>query len=129
MITITQQGSYKLIETKSQTKILYLDQETYAWVEPAGIGEILVHSHNVHKTDCILSIGNYVIYDVADEPALSDQLHLELEVGNDTWQGYLLLTGLPSDTKIRGRIIPTKETITGNFKVSRNTEESSRSAS
>lgn len=117
MISVLQQGTYKLIETKGQTKILYLDNETYAWVEPADIGEILVHSHNSHKADCILSIGNYFIYQVVDEPELSDQQHLELEVGQNFWQGYLLLTGLPTDKKIRGRIIPTKEVITGNFNI------------
>ena len=116
MISMFRRGTYKLIETKSQTKILYLDTEAYAWVEPAGIGEILVHSHNSHKTDCVLSIGDYCIYDVVDEPELSDQQHLELEVGHKTWQGYLLLTGLPTDKKLRGRIIPTTEVITENFK-------------
>jgi hypothetical protein len=106
-----------LIETKGQTKVLYLGDKTYAWVEPADIGEILVHSHNVHKTDCVLSIGDYVIYKVDDEPELSDQQHLELETGKKSWQGYLLLTGLPTDKKIRGRIIPTTEVITKHFKI------------
>jgi hypothetical protein len=122
MISIIQHGVYKLIETKGQTKILYLDDETYAWVEPANIGEILVHSHNTHRTDCILSIGSYYIYNIADESELSGQQHIELETGNKSWQGYLLLTGLPTDKKIRGRIIPTTEVITGNFKISSDDE-------
>ena len=117
MISILKQGGYKLIETKSQTKILYLDEEVYAWVEPASIGEILVYSHNSHITDCVLSVGMYFIYEVTDEPKLSDQQHLELEVGDRSWQGYLLLTGLPSDKKVRVRIIPTAERITGEFKI------------
>jgi hypothetical protein len=86
----------------------------YAWVEPAKMGEILVYSHKVHKTDCILSMGHFVMYDVEDEPKLSDQLHLELEVGINHWQGYLLLTGLPNSEHKRSRIIPTIETITAN---------------
>lgn len=117
MISVFQQGTYQLIETKGQTKILYLGDETYAWIEPIDIGEILVYSHNMHKTDCVLSIGDYYVYDVVDEPKLSDQQHLELETGNKSWQGYLLLTGLPTDEKIKGRIIPTNEVITGKFKV------------
>lgn len=117
MISINRQGTYRLIETKGQTKILSLENETYAWLEPAGIGEILVHSHNSHKTDCVLSIGRYFVYDVDEEPELSDQQHLELEVGPNAWQGYLLLTGLPTDKKIRGRIIPTAEVITGRLTV------------
>jgi hypothetical protein len=114
MITTVRTGFYKLIETKHNTKILYLDNEVFAWVEPKNIGEILVASHKVHRTDCILSMGHFHVYDVKDEPSLSDQLHLELEAGRNVWQGYLLLSGLPDAHKKRGRIIPTIETITGN---------------
>lgn len=114
MIKLIGSGTYKLIETKHQTKVLYLDSAIYAWVEPKNIGEILVTSHKIHKTDCVLGFANYLLYDVDDEPHLSDQQHLELEVGRDIWQGYLLLTGLPNDQKKRSRIIPTEEVITGN---------------
>lgn len=114
MITLQRSGIYKLIETKKNTKVLYLDNDVFAWVEPVTIGEILVVSHKIHKTDCVLSIGDYCLYDVDDEPTISDQPHLELEVGKECWQGYLLLTGLPDQHKLRGRIIPTREVITGN---------------
>ncbi len=114
MISLHKFGLYKLIETKRNTKILYLDNDIYAWVEPPNIGEILVASHRVHKTDCVLSLGRYRIYYVENEPYLSDQMHMELEVGRDHWQGYLLLSGLPDIHKKRGRIIPTHEVITGN---------------
>jgi len=115
MINMLKFGLYKLIETKHHTKILYLDNDAYAWVEPST-GEILVISHAIHKTDCTLCVGRYYMYDVGDEPMLSDQIHLELEVGRGHWQGYLLLSGLPNDHKKRGRIIPTEEIITGNAK-------------
>lgn len=114
MITLRRSGLYKLIETKGHTKVLYLDNDIYAWVEPIQIGEILVFSHKVHKTDCVLSMGHFTLYDVENEPKLSDQLHLELEVGENHWQGYLLLTGLPDSHKKRSRIIPTIETISTN---------------
>jgi hypothetical protein len=114
MIKLVTSGTYKLIETKNQVKILYLDGQAYAWVEPIEIGELLVYSHEVHKSDCILAIGDYRIYDVKDEPKLSDLQHLELEVGKNSWQGYLLLTGLPGKQKKRARIIPTIETISKN---------------
>ena len=114
MITIRKSGQYKLVETKHNTKILYLDSSTYAWVETPKFGELLVFSHVVHKSDCVLSMGHYIMYDVDDEPYLSDQQHLELEVGNRKWQGYLLLTGLPDARKKRSRIIPTLEIISGN---------------
>ena len=113
MIKLVQEGQYELIETKEQTKILTLDgKRVFAWVEAMGIGEILVTSHNPHKVNHFLSVGNYRLYEVKDEPDLTDLLHLELHVGNGTWQGYLLTTGLPTDEKRRNRIIPTMEIIT-----------------
>ncbi|MEK7594324.1 MAG: hypothetical protein AAB436_01645 [Patescibacteria group bacterium] len=114
MIRLKGHGSYRLIETTHHAKILYLGSKVYAWVEPPSIGEMLVVSHNPHKTDCVLSIGEYRLYDVDDEPQLSDLQHLELEVGGTTWQSYLLLTGLPTDSKKRARIVPTSESITNN---------------
>lgn len=113
MITVLKTGNYKLIETKDQTKILILDEKkTFAWVNIKEIGEILVTSHKTHKVDTVLAVGKYRLYDVKDEPMLVDQIHLELSVGEGTWQGYLLPTGLPTDTNIRNRIIPTGEVIT-----------------
>ena len=115
MIKILQEGNYSLIETKKQTKILTLinnDKKTYAWINAGDIGEILVFSHKSHETDAILSMGKYRMYDVKDEPNLTDLIHLELLVGEGAWQGYLLLNGLPTNTKRRNRIIPTEEIIT-----------------
>lgn len=113
MIQVIKTGSYTLIETKEQTKILILDsKDTFAWVNIVEIGEILVASHRTHKADAILAVGKYRLYDVEDEPKLSDQLHLELSVGEGIWQGYLLPTGFPKGKKIRKRIIPTREVIT-----------------
>ncbi len=122
MIYLKKSGRYKLIETKADIKILYLDKHIYAWVNAKNIGEILVTSHKKHITDAILNIGKYNIYEVTDEPNITDLTHLELEVGDGVWQSYLLLTGLPDDEKIRSRIIPSKTHITNNphFKVSRN---------
>lgn len=116
MINLIKSGEYRLIETKKNTKILTLDSDTYAWVEPPTIGEILVVTHVMHKTDCVLSVGSFHIFEVSGEPDLTDMLHLELEVGNKLWQGYLLLTGLPDNHKKRARIIPTYETITTSAK-------------
>jgi hypothetical protein len=115
MITLFKKGNYRLIETKHGIKNLSLGNNSYAWVDIAGIGEVLVVSHKPHKTDHVLCTGRFRLYDVDDEPKLSDQAHLELEVGRNQWQGYLLLTGLPAGQKIRGRIIPTFEIITGRY--------------
>lgn len=113
MINRIQHGSYRLIETKGQTKILTLDdKETFAWVAANDIGEILVTSHKTHKVDHILATGAYNLYEVREEPDLVDLQHLELAVGDRLWQGYLLTTGLPDSKNKRNRIIPTSEIIT-----------------
>lgn len=113
MIQLIQSGHYTLIETKGQTKILTLDgKKTFAWVNAIDIGEILITSHKAHITDNILAIGKYRLYEIKDEPDLTDLIHLEFFVGEGKWQGYLLPTGLPNEKKKRNRIIPTNETVT-----------------
>lgn len=112
MIQLLQTGQYKLIETKTEVKILQLEEKTFAWINAAGIGEILVTSHRIHKIDHTLAVGKYRLYEIKNEPELTDLFHLELLVGDGEWQGYLLPTGLPNDVKKRNRIIPTKELIT-----------------
>ena len=114
MVKLLEDGSYMLIETHRHIKILNLGgKKVYAWINVAGIGEILVASHNPHKTDHILAIGKYRMYEVKDESKLTDLIHLELLVGDGVWQGYLLTKGLPNiDDKKRVRIIPTLEIIT-----------------
>lgn len=116
---MTAEGRYKLIETRNQTKILSLEKRnTYAWVNAKNIGEILVTTHKRHPFDTILGTGKYRIYEVESEAKLNDGFHLELNVGNGFWQGYLLPTGLPNEKKIRNRIIPTKEIISRSKKLS-----------
>lgn len=111
MIKLLQQGTYRLIETKRQIKILSLDRGVFAWITAGKLGEILVASHNLHKADHVLASGRYRIYEVKDEPNITDLVHLELLVGDGKWQGYLLPTGLPNG-KRRRRIVPTNEVIT-----------------
>jgi len=114
MVTHLRSGHYRLIETRRQIKILALDDtETYAWIWSEAVGELLISSHSSHHTDHILATGEYKLYDVTDEPELTDLEHLELSIGEGRWQGYLLLSGLPTDTHTKVRIIPTTECITG----------------
>ncbi len=113
MIQLIRSGDYRLIETKAHTKILSFDgKSTFAWINADEIGEILITSHNPYMTDNILALGKYRIYDVKDEPDLTDLQHLELFVGEGKWQGYLLPTGLPNNNDKRKRIIPTNEIVT-----------------
>ena len=113
MIKLLDGGHYLLTETKGHTKILVLNgNQTYAWINAADIGEILVTSHKRQKMDNILAIGKYRLYEIKNEPKLTDLLHLELYVGDGLWQGYLLPTGIPTTKQIKKRIIPTFEVIT-----------------
>jgi len=113
MIRVVKQGDYQLIESKGLTKILSLsDKGTYAWVNAKGIGEIFVSTCKNHQSDQVLAVGKYRLYEVKDEANLADTLHLELSTGKGNWQGYLLITGLPTNENKRNRIIPTKEIIT-----------------
>ncbi len=114
MIALLTAGNYRLIETKHQTKILTLGHDTYAWPETKDVGELLVATHHTHQTDCVLGLGQYKLYGVTDEPGITDLEHLELEIGRNCWQGYLLLNGLPDAQKRHVRIIPTHEVITAN---------------
>ena len=110
MIRLLQEGTYWLIETKGQTKILTFDGgQDFAWVVAENIGQILVTTYKQHPVDHYLAIGPYRIYDVEDEPELADMVHLELFVGGGKWQGYLLPTGLPDAQDRKNRIIPTRE--------------------
>lgn len=111
MVSLIDSGTYRLVETKADTKLLIMGDNTYAWITVDGIGEILVTSNKQHRIESLLSSGQYRLYDVDDEPKLTDLLHLELEAGLGEWQGYLLLTGLPDEQKKRSRIVPTTDLV------------------
>ena len=117
MIKLISQGNYQLLETSHDTKILKLDNHTYAWPYAKPIGEILVLSYLQYNpiTTHRITRGLYRIYSVKNEPRLTDLKHLELSVGVGLWQGYLLPTGLPHKKKQRSRIIPTQEIITNKY--------------
>ena len=111
MIKLLKKGKYSLIETRNDVKVLTLDGKDYVWIFSKSIGEMLIYTHKTHKTDQKLAKGEYRLYDVKDEPKLIDTMHLELSVGGNDWQGYLLITGFPKHKKSKSRIIPTDEII------------------
>ncbi len=112
MLKLLSRGTYNIIETPHLTKILELsDLGYFAWINAGEIGEILVLSDK-YPSLYILSSGAYRLYEVKNEPTLTDTIHLELFIGRGSWQGYLLPTNLPTKTHLRSRIIPTKEIIT-----------------
>jgi len=113
MVSIMRQGSYKLTESRLQIKALYLDSSSYAMLFIDALGEMIATAREPKPSDYTLSAGHYRLYDIVDEPDMSEGLHLELEVGDDIWQGYLLPNGLPDKGSIRGCLLPTHELVTG----------------
>lgn len=115
MISIVRQGKYHLIETKEQTKILILDNtDIFEWITREK-GQMLERSHKKLGEENELAEGNYRLYHIHYEEKFTDEMHLELFVGEGKWQGYLLPNGFPSATKKTEKeyqIIPTKELIT-----------------
>ena len=111
MIRLIDQGKYLLTETYDRTKILNLDDQHFAWINAGEIGDILVATKREFNPSSVMAIGSFRLYDVKDEPKLTDLEHLELFIGDGRWQGYLLPKGLPNGVK-RHRIVPTREIIT-----------------
>ncbi len=111
MIKTITKGNYKLVCAKDGERILYLKDQAYLWSHAKGIGELLAFSRRTREISHTIVEGNFRIYNVKREPELVDLKHLELSVGNGRWQGYLLLTGLPTSSKVRSRIVPTDEII------------------
>lgn len=109
MITLMRKGTYRLLETKDKTKILFLDGDTYRWTSVNGIGEILVEPYQNAADDKDLCSGGFQLLDVKEETRLASTMHLELTAKAGQVQGYLLLTGLPSEKGSHKRIVPTIE--------------------
>lgn len=113
MIKLIKQGDYKIVETWGETRILDLGSNgKFSWIFAKNIGEILVTTKKNFNNLYTLARGQFRLYEVRGEPNLTDLKHLELYVGEGSWQGYLLPTGLPNEKDIRNRIIPTPEIIT-----------------
>lgn len=110
MIKLLQKGTYRIVGTKDHKIMLYLDEQGYLWTYAPRIGELLTFSKHPHMQNYILNQGEYRLYDVNKEPELVDLQHLELSV-NSGWQGYLILTRLPTTRKLRSRIEATDEVI------------------
>lgn len=116
MIKLIKKGKYELLETPNDTKILILDSKVYNWPYVKGIGELLTLSDYKRNGEHVLATGIYNLYDIKDELKFVDLQHLELSVGKGKWQGYLLLTGLPTSHHTRRKIVPTNEIISNLIK-------------
>lgn len=111
MITVVDRGSYCLLENKKQGKVLIFDdKKSYSLTEYGKLKKIPLYPHKNTKNNCLLCKGNFRLYKVSNEEHLSSNFHLELNIGQGQWQGYLLPKGLPKNRTINS-IIPTQELI------------------
>lgn len=113
MITLLTKGTYTLLGTKDNSKILSFDknERVYSWIVYDNTGEL---KHIVYKhfdNEYLISVGKYRMYEVKDEINFSDAIHLEFLVGDGVWQGHLLREGLPNGNENHYTIAPTKELI------------------
>lgn len=113
MITLIQKGTYEIVSTKDHGIMMILDDQRYLRSYAPKIGDLLTYAKSEHAINYYIARGNYRIYRVKDEPNLVDLDHLERSLGRGMWQGYLLLTKLPTAKKICSRIVPTNEIISG----------------
>lgn len=111
MIKLIKKGHYRLIGTSDRKLMLYLSGQAYLLSYAKDIGQLISFSKHHHSSQSLFAAGEYRIYTVKDEPKFVDLIHLELSDGNGGWQGYFLLTGLPTKDKVRSRIVLTKEVI------------------
>lgn len=111
MIKLIKKGTYRLVWSKDRQRILYLGDQGYLWAHAKSIGELLTFSKHPHMPSYMMAEGKYRIYSVKKEPKLVDLQHLELSIKPGVWQGFLLLTGLPTKTKLRSKIVPTEEVV------------------
>jgi len=109
MVKKIKEGKYELFETKSGSRVINLNGHgKYVWLKIENIGEVLAKSEKNYNPDRILAKGYFRLYDILNEPELTDLPHLEVCIGLGQWQGYLLPRGLPGKGG-KHRIIPTGE--------------------
>lgn len=114
MIKLLEAGVYKLFETNNNENILWLDdnKKAYLWKNAKSTGDLQYTKFNEKDICCLLSFGNYRLYDVNKESELTCCLHISLHLGNSKWQGYLLPKNLPTSKKKTKPIKKTAELIT-----------------
>ena len=113
MIKLVESNTYKLVGTKDNLKALILDdKDVFLWKSDGRNCSLEYIKFNLGQTCCLLSINNYRLYDVKDEPDLTTCLHLELYIGKRRWESYLLKEGLPTVRNKKKPMSSTRETIT-----------------
>ena len=113
MLQVIGSGTYKLTETKDNTKVLFIDDEkAFGWKNGKCDGDLFLLAPDTENICCFLSVGKWRLYEIKDEPGLTDGNHFELHVGRGRWQGYLLPEGFPTAVNKQRPISQTGQTIT-----------------
>lgn len=113
MIRLIQWGEYRLAIIAEGNTIIAIDNHVYSLFPDHATLEfydnqlpsLVVSALTLHR-------GNYRVFDVYDEPQLTETIHLELEDEDGYVKSYLLPRGLPHQNMRRARQIPTVQQIT-----------------
>lgn len=113
MIKLLESGTYKLVETENNLKVLMLDDKNiFLWKNFGCSGNLEYTRLDPAQICCMLSVNNYRLYQVKNESGFTKGLHLELYAGKKRWQSYLLKKGLPTAKNQKMPISKIEEIIT-----------------
>jgi len=113
MVKLLQAGRYKLEETAGDEKVLTLDDnKSFLWTEAKGSGNLKYVKLNSIETCCLHAMGNYRLYNVKNEQGLLNGQHINFHTTKSIWRGFLLPSGLPTQTDKTKKILRTTEVIT-----------------
>lgn len=109
MIQIKYRGHYEILSSNNNKKVLvFNNRDVYVWGED---GELASHKSSKHSGN-ISQEGNYRLYNVKDEGAYTEGLHLELQTGCGCWENYLLSNDLFNKNGDKAMLLSTNEKIT-----------------
>lgn len=109
MIRLIQWGNYRLAMIAEGNAFISIDDDVYSLYPDYKTMESSEADMDAALT---LHHGDYKLYDVYDEPQLTETIHLELEDEDGYIKSYLLPQGLPVNSKRRVRQLTTTQQIT-----------------
>lgn len=114
MIRLIRWGEYRLAIIAEGSTIIAIDDDVYSVFPEQATLEIYdkLASYIPAASALTLHQGNYRVFDVYDEPQLTETIHLELEDEDGYVKSYLLPRGWPNESLRRVRQIPTAQQIT-----------------
>lgn len=104
MTRLLKSGFYALGTSRHNTKILYLDNSCFIWLNEPSLGSILLTSERRPDLYMIVCEGRYHLKDPEQSDEKSPMQFLELEIAPKDWQSFSLISGLPNGHMKRSRI-------------------------